>query len=491
MRKIQEIQSKAILQRLVQGITAAGVVFALLLGTCVCAFKYQAAGIPYIFLSMGIVFVCVCAAYFMERLGAWSLAVVGVIALGSRLLMLAVWNLPPQNDFLTTYEIALRLSEVSFWQWGSVLSDIGQLYRDYWCVHMPFILSETAVLKIFGGGYVSIQIVFAFFSAGSCVLTALLGEKVFGKRIGILAGLLYIFQPTALFFTSVLSNQHMAVFFCLFGLYFIVAKPLKSRAANSILAGTALAFSQLARPEMYVVLVAVACYEIYVVLTVWRNDNTKIVALIKTAVLKMASMFFIFFAILLLCNVVLTGTGLIKGSMFEGNFSYKIAVGMNAESQGEWNASDAEVCNDSEELNRRIRERLQQPGKLAALVLKKEGVLLGSYDYGWCTEGKSGYIAEKFFPLMSEAYMLLILLCAIAACIYGFKSNPKEQMLLELFLFGFFLIFALIEVQNRYNFLFLPALCILASGNFVLFYKKVLEKNVFIDRVSGKFAKKV
>ncbi len=488
---MRTLQTKSVLQRIAQTITVAGVIFVLLLGAGVCAFKYGTAGLPYIFLSAMVIFLCACGAWFSKYLGRWRFVVIGALALFSRMIMLAVWNLPPQNDFLTTYEIALQLSVSPMSQWRDVMAGIGQLYRDYWGVHMPFILCESGILKLFGGHYAAIQIVFAVFSAGSCVLAAMLGEKVFGRRAGFLAGLLLIFQPTALFFTSVLSNQHMAVFFCLLGLYFAVSKPLKSGLANAALVGGTLACSQLARPEMYVTLIAVACYEIYEVLTLWKQNHTERIALIKTAAIRIVGIFFIFFAILLLCNAVLKGTGMIRGSMLEGNFSYKLAVGLNAESQGEWNASDAEACNNAEELNRRIRERIQRPGDVVALVIRKEGALLGSYDYGWCTDGKQGYTAERFFPFMSEAYMLLILLCAVAVCICGFRNGRKEQMLLQLFLFGFFLIFALIEVQNRYNYLFLPVLCILAGGMFAAFYKKFSDKNAITDRVVENNKKKV
>lgn len=486
---MQKIQSRSVLQWIAQTVVMVGVIFVLLLGVSVCAYKYRLEVIPYIILSAAAILVCVAIARQAERIGRWAFLAVGVLALSSRLFMLAVWNILPQNDFLTTYEIALHLSRVSVSQWASVLTEVGQLYQDYWCVHMPFILLETLILKMSGGAYAGIQFVFAVFSAGTCVLTAMLGERLFGRRTGILAGLLLIFQPTALFFTSVLSNQHMAAFFCVLGLYLLIAKPLRTEWGNAVTAGTALAFSQLMRPEMYVTLAAVACYEIYMLLALRGKSRSEKFISIKKAVIRLVGIFFIFFAILLLCNTALRETGMIRGSMFEGNFSYKLAVGLNEESQGEWNASDADVCNDSEELNRRIRERLQSPGKAALLMVRKEGALLGSYDYGWCAAGKSGYVAERFFPLVSEAYMLLVLLCAVIFGICSFKRGGNEQILLWLFLFAFFGVFALIEVQNRYNYLFLPALCVMASG--IITLQKMISKNSIIDRVCGNVRKKV
>lgn len=472
---MQTIRMENKLQRFLQSITLLGVMLVLLMGAGVCLLKYGGKTVPYLLLCAAVLAV-VGAVVWLTGTRKWpGLVLVAALALFTRLGMVLLWNLAPQNDFLSTYEIALRLAKVPFSQWTAVMAEWGELYREYWCVHVPFIVSEALIMKCFGASYYSIQIVFALFSAGTCVLSYCIAEKLFGRSAGTAAGLLCVLTPTSLFFTSVLSNQHMATFFCALALYAELCRPFRRQIYNGILTGTLLFFSQLARPEMYVGLAAVVCYEVYLIIAGWKKKKGG--RLITCALQRTAGMLAAFFVLLLAVDFLLQGSGMIRGSMLEGNLSYKVAVGLNQESQGEWNASDAEVSNDTQELSRRIAERLSSPADVGKLMLKKEGALFGGYDYGWCTDGKSGRIADQFFPLVSEAYMALVLLLCAAACVRGFLRESKGEMLLWLFLLGYILIFAVIEVQNRYNYLFLFVFSILAANGLPKMGKRKKSKN--------------
>lgn len=398
------------------------------------------------------------------------LVVIFAAALAARLIMLQLWPIEPISDFKDTYRVAEGLSQVSPSAMPELMQHEFSYYYSTWSVHSVFILLELAIIKLFGAGYYPIQVVFNLFGAWSCVMAALIAKSLYGRRAGILAGMVMAFLPLNLLFCGVLSNQHVATSLFLTGIYFLIANPCRRMRYGKIynvgLAAVFLCLSQLIRPEMLVFLIAVACYWIYTELIHKRNwDGVKEGA--KQFVLKSVAFFGIYFLVLFSVNGILLQSGLIGSPITDSNIPYKVATGLNQESKGLWNEQDAQLMDDEEALEALIVERVQDISQVISLMGEKLMYQFGTYNYSWCVVGETGkFVDDWYSPLTTDVMLVFLLLVLIEIASAAF-TRDRRSLLLYITLIGYYLVFAVIEVQNRYNYGFIPIFLILASGGLV------------------------
>ncbi len=404
-----------------------------------------------------------------QHFGFW-LVVIFAAALGARLVMLQLWPIEPISDFKDTYRVAEGLASVPPSAMPALMQQEFGYYYSTWSVHIVFILLKAAIIKIFGAGYFPIQVVFNLFGAWSCVMAALIAKSLYGRRAGILAGMVMAFLPLNLLFCGILSNQHVATSLFLTGIYFLIANPCRKlhhgKLLNVGLAAIFLCLSQLIRPEMLVFLLAVACYWIYTEL-IHKQSWSAVKEEIKQFVLKSIVFFGVYFVILYSVNGILLHSGLIGSPITDSNIPYKIATGLNQESKGLWNEQDAANMENDAALKAAIAERTQDIPQVIRLMGEKLAYQFGTYDYSWCVIGETGeFVSHWYRPLTTDIMLVFLLLILLEIASAAFTKD-RRTLLLYITLIGYFLVFAVIEVQNRYNYGFIPIFLILASGGLI------------------------
>ena len=413
------------------------------------------------------------------------------IALLLRSAMVIWYPIAPESDFKLQLDLAMQFSYQSPFAWPQMMAETNNMFYQNWCVHAPFLLLEMAILKGFGHSVFAMQLIFAICSAASCAVSYHIGNVLFGKRAGAIAGLLMAMHPTWLFFMPVLSNQHTATLFFLLAIYVVVSQPIgkseKTRlsfwqriSCNAALSGVCAGISQLLRPEMSVLhLVLLLFWLIY--LPAAKSQHRHIWPAIKQGAVQLVLYLCSFSIIIGGVDLTLQSTNFIDGSIRDGNLAYKIMVGLNAEMGGIWNIPDSEIT-DTEEMKQLIQQRLSDPNKVAKLVMHKLAVQFGTYNYGWAIGDNRGPLTDQFFPGITQYFMLLILLLAAICTINLLLCSTIEQTFLLIVLCGFFATFAVIEIQDRYNYLVIPLLVILSAKTLdraYLIIKAVLLKRTF------------
>ena len=203
-----------------------------------------------------------CSKFKPEKWTLWLIAIF-IIAFSARLVFLKGWPITPLSDCEMGYRFSTQLSEASGKRWHEVFA-ANPYYYKVWPMHVPYIIYQTICMRVLGNSLFSIQVVNVFFSALTCVFVAMCAEGLSGsKRSGIVAGLLMAFNITALFMSSFLVNQHIATCFFAASIYVLIKEPVKGRVLNYVFSGILLAASQLMRPEMYIVVIAVLCMFVY------------------------------------------------------------------------------------------------------------------------------------------------------------------------------------------------------------------------------------
>lgn len=409
---------------------------------------------PYVMLAgMSIALLFLLGTYVESRpyVGA---AIVFSTALTLRLLFLLLWPIAPTDDFALSYQLAAKIAAGNAQTIHAAVYDSNNLYATTWSVHMPFVLTEAGLLRLSGGGILTLQLCFSVCSAVTCLLTERITGALVGTRTGWCAGMMMALNPTVLYFTSVLSNQHAALMFCLLAVWFFLARPLRHHWGNALAAGAALTVSNLLRPEMLVVLIAFVCYSGYCALCQETLRQKGKMLLHRTG--ELAIIAALFFGSTSAVSALLLHTNLIRKPMTQPHTAYKLAVGLNTDSTGKWNAADAEIEHDEAALWQQVQQRLSHPRTLSWLAAEKTKYQFGVYDYCWSgrEDATPKQCAMRSGLCQSWMFVVLLLFTFGTVSMAFMKRAPLLPLLV--IVLGYFLVFALIEVQDRYNYLLLP-----------------------------------
>ena len=388
-----------------------------------------------------------------------------LLALAVRLVILAVWEVTPKSDFLETFQLA---------QGALDPAKFRPYYTSVFPNLMPWIVYEAAVLRLFGGSVFALRMINVCASAGTCAfLYGIVLRLTRDRRSALFASSLQALNPFNFFFVSVLSCQHIATFLTTAGLYLLFCSRIRRKWLRWLSGGCVIALSQLFRTEMAVVLIAVLCYGAYRLLLLLgegRGAPRRAGAILLCGLLFFAG----YFGVIRAADAVLLGRGLIDRSITSDTLDYKIAVGMNFETKGNWNPEDIKLLFDQierpdEELLRPVAAaRLADTEKWPELFSSKMRSLIGDYHDFWQQiddrgEAYAGFSAQTL-PVLSRGAMLAVQLLACAGiCAVLLRGRRGPLLLFAVILLGFLLAFLIIEVQVRYAQALLPFLCILAG----------------------------
>lgn len=393
------------------------------------------------------------------------LLIIFLLAFILRMTMLCVWPIVPASDFEDTYEAATILSKANALNFRQILQNQCSYYYETWPQHIPFIFIEMCAIRLFGEGYYAIQIIFSIFSAASCVISGKIAGCLYGKRCGILTGVIMSILPIELMCSALLTNQHMATFFFLLSIYFLVAKPIWKMEINVVFCALSAVISQIIRPEMIVYVIAVICYFVY---KYFSNEIST-----KRLILYGAIFLAVYFVSLNIMSLFMVNGGFAKNKITQGNYKYKIVTGLNMKSEGRWNEDDFNYVNDEKRLDELIKQRTSDKSGLISLVCKKIMRQYGTYDYPWCIDKGLTKAMQKWYRALVNAPMLIILLFCLVKVIMSLFTKTKKEALILITMLGYFLIYSIIESQNRYNYFMIPLFVVLASGQIIKICEKI------------------
>lgn len=411
--------------------------------------------------------------YKTEKWGLWLISIF-IMAFVSRLVFIKIWPITPLSDCEMMYKFSEQLSSTAISNWHEAFA-ANKYYYDVWPMHVPFVIFQTICIRLFGHSIFSIQLVNMFFSALTCVFVAICAEGLSkSKRVGIIAGLFMTFNVTTLFMASFLVNQHVSTSFFVASVCVLIKKPFKKAPLNYILSGILLAIGHLMRPEMYIVVIAVWCMLIYEMIRqclVKTQLKSILLVAIRGVVFTLA-----FSLVLNFANSVLMGMRWVDNSIIESKLGYKFMIGLNQETEGRFKDSDYPLAANDLAVKEVLQERISPPLATAKLMIKKLCFQFSSYNYWWLQADKGGnlrqFVINHIFEPITQAYMFLIMLLALIALIKMIRCTDKRLSLLYIVYIGYLCAFAFMEVQQRYAYITIPVVTVLAA----LFFSSNAEK---------------
>ena len=188
------------------------------------------------------------------------------------------WTVLPHEELLSEWNLALELSRTGPADWPALTAAAG--FDGPLGLGLAQTLYESALIRLFGPGLLSVQLVNALWGGLSCLLAALIGEKMTGSRpAGLLAGAVTAFCPTLLFSAGALTAAPLYTALLLAGVWLLVCRPFAAAPANHALAGAAWGAGQVLCPGLPVPLIGAAAW-LVLTLPGRRRDKALLLRLI-------------------------------------------------------------------------------------------------------------------------------------------------------------------------------------------------------------------
>ncbi|WP_130869371.1 hypothetical protein [Intestinimonas massiliensis (ex Afouda et al. 2020)] len=307
-----------------------------------------------------------------------ELLFVGAAAL--RVVFALKWTVWPHEEYLAGWNLALELSRAGAGQWRELVRSAGEAGAAAPAVY------QSILIRLFGPTLAAVQIPNGVWGGVSCLLTALIGEKLSGSRLtGLIAGGLLAFCPTLLFSAGVLTVLPLYTALLLAGVWLLLCRPFARTLLNHGLAGAAWGLCQVLCPGLPIPLGAAVLW-LLLTLPGRKRDRT-----LGVRAVTLAAAFLIVWLAAGGLLWALTGAGPMAGAALGGTGSLRQLAG-------------------------KIRTQF------------------ASYDYSWARLDRGIPIRDKIIdsvmhPLL-QSYALGLLLLALWGVLRGVKRADRNILLL-------------------------------------------------------------
>jgi len=384
----------------------------------------------------------------------WELWLLG-LALFLRVVWVLVAKTPPTQDYFQLHQASLAFAHG--------VSDFAtqNQYVNFSPYMLGFVLYQGSVIKLFGDSLLLLQLLNCLFSVVTIYFVGQITNRLYGKRAQILAMLMMTVYVPNVVVTSVLTNDILAVAFFMLAIWLLVAYPLTWKSGAMI--GLVIFAGNFIRPLASIILLAVTLYELFIDLPTRQHK--------RRVVLGLASLLLAFGIANLGSNYLVQATGISPQSITTTNTDWKLALGLNADSDGKWNPTDYSVVNVGKTPSQRqqlahqlVVQRASNPRKLVGLFAKKFAVMWADIDttISWGTKHTNvpKLVVGMLCVIQKAMYLVITVLVS-----WTLLKNPRGlENLIVILLIGYILVHLGIEIQTRYRYFAMPLMIILASG---------------------------
>ncbi|MDF2659660.1 MAG: dolichyl-phosphate-mannose-protein mannosyltransferase [Paenibacillus sp.] len=388
------------------------------------------------------------------------LAAVLAVAISARLIWIVTVDTQPVSDFLDMHSGALSAA-------GGDFSFGTNDYFTRWVYQIGFTLYEALIITGFGTELIVLKLFNVLFQAGTAVLVYLSAARTFGETGGRAAALLYAVYVPNIMMCSVLTNQHISVFFFFLGVYVLIRRGLGGK-ADWLAVGLCFGFANLMRPlGSFFVVGLVAYIVLFKLLPGFRERKWAALAI------KTAGAVAVYFIVQQSASFALVQTGVTSYPLSNQEPYWKFMIGLNPDTNGGWSYDDTMYVlqfPQGEERNRAelelLKQRLADKRQVGALFLSKAKSMWGAEDSApmWSIpEQNRPALQKKLIQTERVQYVLLAFFGLIAMTVMAYRGASAEASIFVLLLLGYAALHIVIEVQTRYRFDIFPCVFILQS----------------------------
>ena len=368
--------------------------------------------------------------------------------------------------------------------------DFSWISLDYfqrWAYQIPFVLYETAVLKIFGN-YKALYIMGAVFSILTCMLFYAVSKKMVKNENAALAvTALFTWMPNALFQIDTMYNQLIGGLFLMLSIYlfsFIFTESFDEKINPKqllfcLLTGIFSGISNLFRAEAIVEILAVACYLIFV--TVTQSDKKTLLKYIIKSVVFFAVFFIGYKIVTGGTDWIITASGIHPYGIKNRCPYWFIVCGLTPESYGAYSEKYIGIVYtlDSEAQKKMFSDIMHEIFAdrsffdILIFFAKKLSIMWGTPEEPHCMISDSALWHRISYVMVLANHYIYMLFSILAIVGIKMKKFRNSSSFLTIYFMGYFCIYLIKEIAPRYRYstLFILALLSVYGIQAVFDYK--------------------
>lgn len=403
-------------------------------------------------------------------------ALAAILAMAAAVRVWYVFTVPsePYSDFALLYASAEAAANGDF-SWANVTEG----YFAWWRYQIPFVLYEAAVIKL-THSVAAMKLLNVVWGVGTVYLVFRITRAFAGDYSALGAALFAAVCPAFVMYSSVLTNQHISLFFILLGLDVLV----EARSVLAFaLAGALMALGNLMRPEAAIVIAALCCVALYAFLAAPSKKS------LGHVLLALAVTLLAYFAVQKAAELILAALGFAPYGLGNSVPEWKLIVGLDLESGGTVSQNHAPLLDIADPAERTAAIRAVIAAQLAEAA-KQPAFFFEKLKYFWTSMEDTTFtlagvpewamaagtlsVTEMVYSLASielalraAAYLFAALACAhyarrsAAGRLSGASAAP---LCVAAVICGTVFVYLFIEIQPRYRFFALPFVFILAAA---------------------------
>ncbi len=402
----------------------------------------------------------------------WNAALLG-LCLGLCLVLRLSWMLavrtPAQSDFGLMLDAAQKAAAGDFSWTGPEGS-----YFWRWSYQIPFVLYEALVWKLIPSIW-ALKGMNLLFMVGIDALIYAVARRFLPARAALIPALLYAIYPASIHMSAVLTNQHIATFFLLLGVWLVLTG---KGWPQMLLAGACFAIENLMRSEAIVFLATLLCCALCLLLRFPRRETVKRLAAGVLAVLVAYA------GVSRAIPAGLTAAGAAPYGVTNRMPQWMFTLGLDAAGNGAYSDRNAHILTildddaRTAETRRIIEESFRQRGDALGFFVEKTAFMWAQEEsFYWSTGyldpaarplGLSVDTTIKLLSTAEKALYLLVWLSMPLTALLLFRGREEDwaggaAFFCLIAVCAAFCAYLLIEVQPRYRYFIMPFLFLLSG----------------------------
>lgn len=417
--------------------------------------------IPFIFLLVLAYFAYIVS--YKTNIKGFGFIIFG-LALLIRVICVLMIQTPAISDFKLIYDAAAGLSR------GDLSFNSIPYFRD-WAYQTGFVAYESMVISIFGldNAQIALKILNSLFDSGSCLLIYMICRSFVRDKISRFISLLSVVALFPIMFVTVLSNQQIATFFFLLGLFAITDNVYLTKVNTffrHFFAGIFLAIGNIMRPEGIIIVTSIFVIAAMRLIKPEHEKRTRII--LETAIIIV-----IYLGVNLFASRIIINSGINNEGLKNNYPLWKFVVGLNSKTNGLYSEEDCnkfyrcDITKDERDelATRIIKERLKKSvAGYASLFAAKQQSLWGGDPVFWSYHHinrndklsilsymiPADAVFDRILSLHHSQIVFLLFLSFMSGVSMIKKLYDKKLLLYYCILMIFTAAYLFIEVQPRY-----------------------------------------
>jgi len=418
------------------------------------------------FLIIIIIFVYYIIYNFLKKILDYNEKYFKIIIVIISIIIYTIWNIIVKTQPVSDYEVLIKGAKAIVDGTFKKLSFDPSNYFYFYNFQVGYTLYLSIIMKIFGKTLLSLKIIEVLVLSFSNLLVYLITSKIYNKKIGVIASMIYGSLLFNIAGSSIINNQHISMLTNLLSLYFLVKN---DKIFSKNISGMFLGLSYILRASSIIFVIAIICFYIWKILINHSKD-------LKKNILSILIIFLAFFSFVKAFDFTCQKTNIVPNSVTTGNLKYfKFVLGIQWDGITGSITKDAEktqIYYDLEKYNfdydkynkdskAYLINKYKNETKLITEIIYNKIIFFTSEKDNQIGFAQTGNININIIQFINyygyTQYILIIILSLISSLLFlknknNTKSKDNFDILLKITFIGYFLCHIFIEVQTRYRF---------------------------------------